>query len=329
MLTIQALRRSRGITLTDLALLSGIPARTIASIECGIQRLDQRTREQLAHIFGVPPESLQPGPPPALQESLRRRALAEARLLMPVAGAALASAIALAPLVDALTREASPAARSSPASARPTPELLAAAARAPGSTAPAARPALGLLADVSPTELLSALPTAAPAVSPVPLDGELLTAGGPKVAPGADGTPARCPIAASGQIVLTQGYGVGTHAPASRWGALDLGVDGDGDGRAEPAATFGALVVATHTGVAQVVLNSWPGGNYVRLTHSDSGWATAYAHLDQVFVTNGQAVEAGAPIGTVGSTGYATGPHLHYEVWRNGVNLDPTPFLQC
>ncbi|HWQ15112.1 MAG TPA: helix-turn-helix transcriptional regulator, partial [Roseiflexaceae bacterium] len=102
MLTIQALRRSRGITLIDLALLSGIPARTIAAIECGLHHLDQRTREQLAHVFAVPPESLQPGALPALQLAVRERVLAEARLLAPVAGAALATALVLAPALAAL-----------------------------------------------------------------------------------------------------------------------------------------------------------------------------------------------------------------------------------
>jgi murein DD-endopeptidase MepM/ murein hydrolase activator NlpD len=129
--------------------------------------------------------------------------------------------------------------------------------------------------------------------------------------------------------MVTQGYDVGTHAPAAVWGALDLAVDGDGDGFPEATSTYGALVFTPHAGAVRVALSSWPGGNYVRVTNAQSGWATAYAHLDQVFVADGQWLEAGAPIGTIGTTGMTTGAHLHYEVWRNGANIDPTPYVQC
>jgi murein DD-endopeptidase MepM/ murein hydrolase activator NlpD len=77
-----------------------------------------------------------------------------------------------------------------------------------------------------------------------------------------------------------------------------------------------------------VTLNSWPGGNFVSIS-SETGYRTGYAHLQTVLVNTGDLVQAGAQIGTVGSTGYSTGPHLHYEIWRDGVNIDPTPLLQC
>jgi murein DD-endopeptidase MepM/ murein hydrolase activator NlpD len=318
MLTIQALRRSRGITLIDLALLSGIPARTIAAIECGLQRLDQRTREQLAHVFAVPPESLQPGTPPALQLALRERLLAEARLVAPVVGAALATAVALAPALAAFQPERAPAlpAQVSLRVADPTLPAL------PAADAPRG---MGLAARLPVQQgLAGSWPTAAPALAPPALDGATLSAHGPK----AGLAPYGCPLAADAPVVITQGYGIGTHAPAESWGALDLGVDRDGDGMAEPESSRGALVFTPHAGVAHVVFGSWPGGNYVRIG-DEAGWATAYAHLEQVFVGDGQALEAGVAIGTVGSTGSATGPHLHYEVWRDGVNLDPSPFVRC
>jgi murein DD-endopeptidase MepM/ murein hydrolase activator NlpD len=328
MLTIQALRRSRGITLVDLALLSGIPARTIASIECGIHRLDQRTREELAHIFAVPPETLLSGDPPALQESLRRRLLAEARLAAPVAGAALATALALGPALAALAPRwnqvaTTPVARVAPAAAEPSVPPTA-------EPAPTLAPALGLVDELALADLLGAWPTEVTQPVAAPLDGTLLTDEGAKgdLAPD-DGAPYGCPIVPNGRVVVTQGYGVGTHAPAERWGALDLAVDGSGDGRAEVAATQGALVFTPHGGVVRVSLNSWPGGNYVRVTNAATGWATAYAHLDQVFVADGQTLEPGTPVGTVGNTGYSTGAHLHYEIWRNGVNIDPSPYVQC
>ncbi len=63
-------------------------------------------------------------------------------------------------------------------------------------------------------------------------------------------------------------------------------------------------------------------GNTLLLDH---GWGlfTLYAHLDDVHVAQGALVEAGQVIGTVGSTGRSTGPHLHWEAWLNGVNIDP------
>jgi murein DD-endopeptidase MepM/ murein hydrolase activator NlpD len=146
---------------------------------------------------------------------------------------------------------------------------------------------------------------------------------------GPDG-PRGCPVlAGAGRVVITQGYGVGTHAPASVWGALDLGIDGDGDGFAEPDTTRGATVVATQGGTAHGFMGSWPGGNFVRVTDEASGWSTAYGHLDTVAVADGQLLADGAPIGTVGSTGFATGPHLHYEVWHGGENVDPTGLIGC
>ena len=323
MMTIQALRRSRGITLTDLALLSGIPARTIASIEYGVQTLDHRTRTQLAHIFGVPPESLLPGAPPALQQELRRRMLAEARMVAPMVGLALATATLLAPVLR-------------PAEDPAAPRPLAAAVAPPVVAAPPAAPSAAVVRGLANTLPVAALLADPPADEPAAHAGagQAKAAGGPKaglraVVASADGTPAGCPVAAGGRVVVTQGYNVGTHAPAPVWGALDLAVDGDGDGRAEIPATQGVLVFATHAGAVRLALGSWPAGNYVRVTNDQTGWATAYAHLDQVFVSDGQWLEAGTPVGTVGNTGMSNGAHLHYEVWRNGVNVDPTPYVWC
>jgi len=128
---------------------------------------------------------------------------------------------------------------------------------------------------------------------------------------------------------MTQGYGVGTHEPASVWGAVDLAIDGDGDGNAEPGMTQGLPIFATHGGVAHVWLDSWPGGNFVRVIDEQAGWATAYAHLDVVSVAEGQAIPAGTIIGTVGSTGMTSGPHLHYEVWHGDENVDPSGLIGC
>ena len=109
----------------------------------------------------------------------------------------------------------------------------------------------------------------------------------------AEDGPHGCPLAPTiGRVVMTQGYGVGTHAPANIWGAVDLAIDGDGDGNAEPGATQGAPIFATHGGVAHITLDSWPGGNFVRVVDEPAGWSTAYAHLDTVLVTEGQPIRA-------------------------------------
>lgn len=92
-------------------------------------------------------------------------------------------------------------------------------------------------------------------------------------------------------------------------------------------APYGSTVRAAADGV--VSFAGWrPGyGRLVILDHS-SGYSTLYAHNSRIFVREGQGVKKGDPIAAVGSTGYATGPHLHYEIRRNGVPVDPTQFLR-
>jgi murein DD-endopeptidase MepM/ murein hydrolase activator NlpD len=73
--------------------------------------------------------------------------------------------------------------------------------------------------------------------------------------------------------------------------------------------------------------NSWPGGNLVIIVNERAGWSTAYGHLDSIHVADQQEVTAGMVIGTVGSTGMTTGPHLHYEVRSAHGNVDPAPLI--
>jgi murein DD-endopeptidase MepM/ murein hydrolase activator NlpD len=63
-------------------------------------------------------------------------------------------------------------------------------------------------------------------------------------------------------------------------------------------------------------------GNYVFIQHGGK-YTTKYLHLTKRFVQKGSHVSQGKTIGTVGSTGYATGPHLHYEFLVNGVHRNP------
>ena len=75
----------------------------------------------------------------------------------------------------------------------------------------------------------------------------------------------------------------------------------------------------------------WTGTLNVRgnLTVIDDGWGvyTLYAHQKQVGVTVGQDVQAGQLIGQIGATGHVTGPHLHFEMWVNGIQVNPLDWL--
>ncbi|MBR2298960.1 MAG: M23 family metallopeptidase [Alphaproteobacteria bacterium] len=78
----------------------------------------------------------------------------------------------------------------------------------------------------------------------------------------------------------------------------------------------------------KVVRNEWVNGygNFVEIDHGN-GFRTKYAHLNKSYVVKGQEVKQGDEIAEVGSTGRSTGPHLHYEVLYNGVNVDPMAFI--
>jgi murein DD-endopeptidase MepM/ murein hydrolase activator NlpD len=67
-------------------------------------------------------------------------------------------------------------------------------------------------------------------------------------------------------------------------------------------------------------------GNLVTVRH-EHGFETRYAHLSAVDVQVGDVVQPGQDVGKVGTTGYSTGPHLHFEVRKDGHPIDPAPFL--
>jgi len=68
-------------------------------------------------------------------------------------------------------------------------------------------------------------------------------------------------------------------------------------------------------------------GNYVILDHNN-GYQTVYMHMSKILATKGQWVSQGTRIGLVGSTGYSTGPHLHFTVYKNGKLVDPMTVLK-
>lgn len=67
-------------------------------------------------------------------------------------------------------------------------------------------------------------------------------------------------------------------------------------------------------------------GTYIEIDHGH-GFITRYAHLEEVFVRAGQRIEKGFTLGTVGSSGGSVAPHVHYEVIRDGDNVDPVHFM--
>ena len=88
-----------------------------------------------------------------------------------------------------------------------------------------------------------------------------------------------------------------------------------------------AAVYAAASGV--VVFAAWSGGygKYVVIEHGN-GVRSHYAHLQHLFVEAGSPVDPRSPVGTVGSTGRSTGPHLHYSVSVNGYYVDPTLYTE-
>lgn len=88
------------------------------------------------------------------------------------------------------------------------------------------------------------------------------------------------------------------------------------------AAPRGTLVLATLPGVATVIRSVTGYGLHVIVDHG-GGLSSLYGHLDTVMVVDGEALSQGEIIGTVGSSGNATGPHLHFEVRRDNVPEDP------
>ena len=88
------------------------------------------------------------------------------------------------------------------------------------------------------------------------------------------------------------------------------------------AAPSGTPIYASADGVVNYAGRNGGHGNYVRIDHG-KGLATGYSHMSRIAAANGQRVRQGQIIGYVGSTGLSTGPHLHYEMYRNGVKVNP------
>jgi murein DD-endopeptidase MepM/ murein hydrolase activator NlpD len=98
------------------------------------------------------------------------------------------------------------------------------------------------------------------------------------------------------------------------------GIDIDGnEGSPVYAADSGIVVYAGW--------NNWGYGNTVVINHSN-GWQTLYAHLSSYYVGCGQSIFQGNTLGAMGSTGNATGSHLHFEMMYNGVKVNPHDYIR-
>lgn len=88
------------------------------------------------------------------------------------------------------------------------------------------------------------------------------------------------------------------------------------------AAPHGTPIMTTASGVVIETGYTSANGNYVKVKHNAT-YTTQYLHMSKILVKRGQRVEQGQTIGRVGSTGLATGPHVCYRFWKNGVQVDP------
>jgi len=121
---------------------------------------------------------------------------------------------------------------------------------------------------------------------------------------------------------ISSGYGNRPNPFNRRQIQFHTGIDIHGTG------IMGAEVVAVQHGYVISAATGWNGGygTVIMLQHANN-YETRYAHLSRLLVTEGQEVHAGQVIGFVGSTGNSTGPHLHFEVRRNGNHVNPIGYL--
>jgi murein DD-endopeptidase MepM/ murein hydrolase activator NlpD len=128
---------------------------------------------------------------------------------------------------------------------------------------------------------------------------------------------AHTPVIAPVVGVITDGFGPRldpiTHKPAFHEG-LDISV------------AFGTVVRAPADGVVVFAARDSGYGRLIKISHG-YGYVTLYGHLERFLVKEGARVTRGEPIGKVGLSGRTTGPHLHYEVWRDGEKQNPLHYI--
>lgn len=116
---------------------------------------------------------------------------------------------------------------------------------------------------------------------------------------------------------LSRGYGM-KDDPFTGYRRLHRGID--------ISNNTGTPIIAPAAGRVKTVMTDRGMGKMIVIDHG-YGFISRYGHLSSIGVKRGQKVSRGDIIGLMGSTGYSTGPHLHYEVWRNGKVLNARNFI--
>ena len=115
---------------------------------------------------------------------------------------------------------------------------------------------------------------------------------------------------------LTSGYGKRTPTDiiSENHAGIDLG------------ASVGTEIIAAMEGTVELVSSYGDYGNHLKITNGEI--STLYAHCSKILVNQGDYISQGQKIAEVGNTGRTTGPHLHFEISRNGRTVNPTAILQ-
>ena len=122
---------------------------------------------------------------------------------------------------------------------------------------------------------------------------------------------------APGVTRITSPYGYRTHPTTGQY-KLHTGID--------IACGMGHDIVAAADGVVVISGNHTAYGKYISINHG-GGIVTLYGHNSQLLVSVGQSVKKGQLIAKAGSTGWSTGPHLHFEVIINGQTVNPMNYF--
>ena len=118
---------------------------------------------------------------------------------------------------------------------------------------------------------------------------------------------------------LSSYFGMRTH-PISGRREMHKGIDF--------AGKMGGPVVAVAKGVITYAGKRYSYGNMIEIAHGN-GYSTRYAHNSRLLVSVGDTVEKGFQIAEIGSSGRSTGPHVHFEVLKNGREVNPIPFIRA
>lgn len=124
-------------------------------------------------------------------------------------------------------------------------------------------------------------------------------------------------IVAPLQGVVTSKLGLRVH-PIEKKSRFHYGIDIAGE--------KGTSFVAALDGQVEEVGNDATNGNYIKLKHEED-ISTFYAHCSEISVKKGQNVKQNQVIGKVGDTGAVSGAHLHFEIWKKGIVLDPLQYI--